>query len=667
MKYLHLSGRAIMIVIAAAVMFGLPLFAALAAAEGGTSGSKASIALIDRVYEQGSVPVIVRLGDKNLPYGVFADGSQARSEVVDGLQSAVLDDVYAQTGRSARDMQARRFQLIPAMALQVDPDELEALLAHPAVIDIIEDEVMTAALDESVPLIGGAPDGSFSGYTGAGQVVAVLDTGVDKYHPFLSGKVVSEACYSHDIPTSGVSSLCPGGATESTEPGSGLNCDDSITFCNHGTIVAGIAAGRGDEFSGVAKDASLIAIQVFSSFSDGCGTVPAPCAKAYTSDVISGLERVYALRTTYDIAAVNLSLGGGSYESACDESSYKPIIDSLRAAGIATAIASGNGGETNAMCSPACVSSSVSVGNSTKSDTVATSSNSADFLSLLAPGTSITTSSPGGGYGTGSGTSLAAPHVAGAWAVMKQAHPGAGVGEILAALQGTGVPVVDTRDGAGNRVTPRIQVDAALSVMTSCEDDDDCGGAQPYCVAGTCVECLGDGDCDDFCVDGTCVECRSGSDCGDGLYCNGPEVCSGGTCGAGTYPCGGATPVCIEATDRCVECTNTAHCGEGYTCQANVCVGDCDLQIKYKPLTAAKLVKKAKKMKLQITGGEGFDAYSPVSVGPFRIIKSKPKVKWKKGVLKKNELKLIVLVPAGTQPGTFQVNMGPCSGTIQIL
>ena len=68
----------------------------------------------------------------------------------------------------------------------------------------------------SVPLIGGGLDGSFSTYTGQGQTVAILDTGVDKNHPFLRGKVVSEACYSHNIPASGVTSLCPGGATAST-------------------------------------------------------------------------------------------------------------------------------------------------------------------------------------------------------------------------------------------------------------------------------------------------------------------------------------------------------------------------------------------------------------------------------------------------------------------
>ena len=159
--------------------------------------------------------------------------------------------------------------------------------------------------------------------------------------------------------------------------------------------------------------------------------VPAPCALSYTSDQIKGLERVYALRNTYTIASANMSLSGGMYAAPCNSESQKPIIDSLRAAGIATVIASGNNGYTNALGSPACIDSAVSVGSTTKADAVSSFSNSAYFLSLLAPGSSIQSSVPGTGYSYSSGTSMAAPHVAGAWAVLKQMKPDAGVAEVL--------------------------------------------------------------------------------------------------------------------------------------------------------------------------------------------------------------------------------------------
>ena len=66
--------------------------------------------------------------------------------------------------------------------------------------------------------------------------------------------------------------------------------------------------------AGVAKGANLIAVQVFSYFPSYQDVL------SYTSDQIKGLERVYALRDTYAIAAVNMSLGGGQYTSTCDSS-----------------------------------------------------------------------------------------------------------------------------------------------------------------------------------------------------------------------------------------------------------------------------------------------------------------------------------------------------------
>jgi hypothetical protein len=68
-------------------------------------------------------------------------------------------------------------------------------------------------------------------------------------------------------------------------------------------IIAGIAAGLGTSFSGVAKSANIIAIQVFSPAGSGSG--------AYDSDIIAGLNRVLALKDSFKIAAVNMSLGNG--------------------------------------------------------------------------------------------------------------------------------------------------------------------------------------------------------------------------------------------------------------------------------------------------------------------------------------------------------------------
>src|SRR4029077_3114140 len=121
---------------------------------------------------------------------------------------------------------------------------------------------------------------------------------------------------------------------------------------------------------GVAKGASIMAVQVFSDITDAatCGGT-APCVGAFTSDIISGLERVYTVALAgRSIAAVNMSLGGTNFDAPCDSEPYKPMIDTLRSIGIASVIASGNDGSPFGLSSPGCISTAVSVGSTDKSD-----------------------------------------------------------------------------------------------------------------------------------------------------------------------------------------------------------------------------------------------------------------------------------------------------------
>src|SRR5204863_564480 len=92
----------------------------------------------------------------------------------------------------------------------------------------------------------------------------------------------------------------------------------------------------------------------------------APCLGACTSDIVSGLERVYTVAPRYHIASVNMSLGGSTFTAPCDNQPYKPAIDNLRSIGIATAVAAGNNSLTNALSSPGCISTAVSVGSTDK-------------------------------------------------------------------------------------------------------------------------------------------------------------------------------------------------------------------------------------------------------------------------------------------------------------
>ena len=430
--------------------------------------------LLGTAEREGSVRVIVRLRT-----GFAPEGRLARPEVADQRDEirdarAGLQEDLGGTGYRV----AREFETVPFVALEASPRALEAIQRSPLAADVVEDRINKAYGDEpaskdlyspnlaeSSPMIQ-APTMWANGFTGSGQAIAVLDTGVDSSHPFLGGRVVEEACYS-------ASSSCPNGSTTQTGPGSGVNCTYAASACRHGTHVAGIAAGQGSSFSGVAKGADVMSVQVFSRFTGAnCGSGEDPCALSYTSDLIAGLERVYALRSTHNFSSVNMSLGGGRFFSNCDSDASKPIIDNLRSAGIATVIASGNNGFTDSMGAPACISSAVSVGSTTESDAVSSFSNSASFLSLLAPGSSITSSVPGGGYAIFDGTSMATPQVAGAWALLKQQTPSASVASIVSSLQNTGLPVADTRAASG--VTkPRIKIaDAADSLVLRPANND---------------------------------------------------------------------------------------------------------------------------------------------------------------------------------------------------
>jgi len=417
----------------------------VSAQDGGGEGEvpDSDLALLTKLDQQERLRVIVQL---KIP-GLTNKTAELNTPAIHTAQSDLLSTLSSNNVRLIH-----QYDYIPFMAVEVDRAGLEGLMRSPLVVGVEEDILMKPLLSESVPLIN-ADDVWAAGYTGEGQMVAVLDTGVDKNHPALAGKVVSEACYSSTSSTT--TSLCPGGVSASIETDSALpyisNCPSGE--CDHGTHVAGIVAANGASVKGIAKDAKLIAIQVFSRVSSNS-------IGSWSSDQIKGLERVYTLRNSYQIAAINLSLGSEeAYTTTCDNLgsniAYKASVDKLRSVGIVTVAASGNEHYINAISSPACISTIVSVGATTDADTVANYSNSASFLDLLAPGSSINSTIPGGGYAIYNGTSMAAPHVAGAWALLRSYDPSATIDEILYALKNTGIPINDSRNSI---ILPRIDV-----------------------------------------------------------------------------------------------------------------------------------------------------------------------------------------------------------------
>lgn len=277
-----------------------------------------------------TVNVIVGLAEPMESFiaeGMMADptsvASQRRKIVT--ARHSLLD---ALSGYDAK--RYKEWDSLPYVALQVNARALDRLASLPGVRTITEDSLNDPFLGSAMPHIG-ANVSLASGFDGAGQTVVILDTGIDADHPFFGNRVVDEACFSA---SNGNVSLCPSGNQFQAGPGAAdaltAQCRNGASFlCTHGTHVAGIAAGADPgppsaapgAINGVAPAANLIAIQVFTRFNAqaDCSPDPAPCVKAYTSDIMDALNYVNTtLRPTWNIASVNMSLGGGMYAAICD-------------------------------------------------------------------------------------------------------------------------------------------------------------------------------------------------------------------------------------------------------------------------------------------------------------------------------------------------------------
>ena len=289
--------------------------------------------------------------------------------------------------------------------------------------------------------------------------------------------MVAEACFSTTNAITMTVSLCPNGTAKQIGSGAAAPCPSK---CDHGTHVAGDAAGKGiytggPGYNGVAPDAGIIAVQVFSGLTNDGTSGGVYSVMAFDSDVISGLNWVYTQRSSFHIAAVNMSLGNSSLAAttACDATNpaMKTAIDVLRAADISTVIAAGNDSFSNAIAYPGCISSAISVGAVDNTDAVAYFSNRDPLLTFWAPGVNVLSSIPPSKYTSESGTSMAAPMVAGALAVLRSKNPGASEDMLICVLQNTGKSIVDAFSGT---TKPRIQLDAALSALPAPGDPQTC-------------------------------------------------------------------------------------------------------------------------------------------------------------------------------------------------
>ncbi|MCB2108132.1 MAG: S8 family serine peptidase [Rhodobacteraceae bacterium] len=361
---------------------------------------------------------------------------------------------------------------LPFVAASVTESQLMNLLASDSVdgvflnrkerkAQVTSTTVERAALASSVPSIDVAAAWA-AGYDGEGLTVAVIDGGFRTVHPMLAGKVVQEACFALDDPDFDTFTRCPSGQVPEIGSGAASNCPPGSDRCDHGTHVASIAVGNDGTNFGVARGAKLLPIDVFSRVesSDDCDPDPVPCELTDRLTVLKALDYVNEVAEQYNIVAVNLSIGGSDQEGSCDDDPRAEVVAMLRKKGIATTIAAGNSGATGAVNTPACITAAVAVGATNDGTTVASFSNFSNLVDVMAPGVSITAADGrSDGLRTLQGTSMAAPHVAGAFALLRDAAPDKSLDELENALKVTGART--TRLDSGIFV-PRIRVNRAI-------------------------------------------------------------------------------------------------------------------------------------------------------------------------------------------------------------
>jgi subtilisin family serine protease len=380
--------------------------------------------------------MIARAGDKSVrvmlrlnQLAVNRTSSSPRAEAsiltpLDPMRDGQTRLAAAMKASGATDIEMLKFA--PIVVVTATADQLRAAAATGMVYDFEEVEYFYLHLDKSVPRIKASTAWGKNATRGKGQgqIVAVIDTGVKTSHTFLAGRLFGEACFSN------TAAWCSYG---STATGSGQPCPATFSAdCGHGTHVAGIALGKQTAAilsNGVAPEAKLLAIQIANAGAGGKLSIPNTNIIDALSYVAWRSQQPISLKNKSlpKIAAINMSLGSVNlYTSVCTNSVFESHIKQLADLGISTVVSTGNDSFPIGTNSPACAPSAIAVASvdNITGGGISLFSNTAPWVDLLAPGNPITSSTFNSTTSTGSasGTSQAAPHVAGAIALLRNTY-----------------------------------------------------------------------------------------------------------------------------------------------------------------------------------------------------------------------------------------------------
>ncbi|HUR69965.1 MAG TPA: S8 family peptidase [Candidatus Thermoplasmatota archaeon] len=330
------------------------------------------------------------------------------------------------------------YEHFDVVAVRALPETVPRLLDVPGVVFVERSDTVTTLLKDSVPLIGAPQVWRTYGSTGKGIVVAVIDDGAYEQHPDLTPKVAG----SFDAALSGNGGVV--GAMPASLPVLPAGLD------GHGTHVAGTIVSDGGQsggtYRGVAPDAKFVDVKVFSGPNQTSSDV-----------VLRGLDWVISNADRLHIRVATMSLGGrvSDGKDALSRAVNVAVDD-----GIIVVAAAGNAGPgPGTVSSPGAAEKAITVGAVDKSKRIAPYSSRGPLSDgrikpeVVAPGTAITSTVPpasttsalsllrgGRGevyYGALSGTSMAAPHVAGVIALMLQVNPELGPFEVKQILVAT--------------------------------------------------------------------------------------------------------------------------------------------------------------------------------------------------------------------------------------
>lgn len=360
---------------------------------------------------------------------------------ISDLQQSVLDELDP-SGYSL----IHHFKSVPGFALRIKSTHvLYHLASLPEVRRIDLDVGGEGGLNDSRPLIN-ADQAHSQGFTGLDRIVAVLDSGIDSDHPDLAGALVDEHCFSYTPSNGG----CPDGSSEQAGPGSAE--DDH----GHGTKVIGIITGDGITAPlGIAPDTKIVAVKVLDSNNEFYDS----------STIVAALD--WILNNRPDVNAVNMSLYTyETFSDVCDDQyawtmNLASAINNLRDIGILCVAIAGNDQLIGQISAPGCISSCMAIGATTKNDSATSFSNSSESVDLFAPGQGIISTAMGGGIGSITGTSAAAPHVTAAAAILKQKKSNLLPSDLESALKTSPVYITDS----AGLIRPRLDVIAALDAV----------------------------------------------------------------------------------------------------------------------------------------------------------------------------------------------------------